>query len=56
MIGYTTIGSNELDRSKTFYDIVLVPPGRQTRLDHIAHSGLRGAGRRPDVHGLHPWT
>ena len=32
MIGYTTIGTNDLERSRTFYDAILAPlGGRRTR-------------------------
>ena len=32
MIGYTTIGTNDLERSRAFYDAILAPlGGRRTR-------------------------
>ena len=34
MIGYTTIGTNALDRAKTFYDAVLAPLGGRRTLSY----------------------
>ena len=34
MIGYTTIGTNALDRAKTFYDTVLKPLGGRRTLSY----------------------
>ena len=34
MIGYTTIGTNALDRAKTFYDAVLAPLGGRRTLTY----------------------
>lgn len=34
MIGYTTIGSNDLDRAKAFYDAVLAPLGGRRTLTY----------------------
>lgn len=46
MIGYTTIGSNDLERAKRFYDAVLAPLGVQRSLDlgRMQFYGRPGAG------------
>jgi catechol 2,3-dioxygenase-like lactoylglutathione lyase family enzyme len=43
MIGYATIGSNDLDRSKAFYDKVLAPLGgrRTFAMDRIQFYGSK---------------
>jgi len=46
MIGYTTIGSNDLEKAKTFYDAVLAPLGVKRGLDigRIQFYGRFGEG------------
>ena len=46
MIGYTTIGSNDLEKAKTFYDAVLAPLGAKRGFDlgRIQFYGKFGAG------------
>lgn len=46
MIGYATIGSNDLEKAKTFYDKVLEPLGAKRSFDlgRIQFYGAPGAG------------
>jgi catechol 2,3-dioxygenase-like lactoylglutathione lyase family enzyme len=44
MIGYATIGSNDLERAKSFYDKVLVPLGGQRAFASDRMQGYAGAG------------
>lgn len=46
MIGYTTIGSNDLEKAKTFFDAVLAPLGVQRGFDlgRIQFYGRPGEG------------
>jgi catechol 2,3-dioxygenase-like lactoylglutathione lyase family enzyme len=44
MIGYATIGSNDLERSKSFYDTVLVPLGGKRAFASDRMQGYAGAG------------
>jgi catechol 2,3-dioxygenase-like lactoylglutathione lyase family enzyme len=44
MIGYATIGSNDLEKAKTFYDTVLVPLGGKRTFASDRMQGYAGAG------------
>jgi len=44
MIGYATIGSNDLEEAKTFYDTVLVPLGGKRTFGGERMQGYAGAG------------
>lgn len=46
MIGYTTIGASDLEKSKTFFDAVLAPLGAKRSFDlgRIQFYGRLGAG------------
>jgi len=44
MIGYATIGSNDLEKAKAFYDRVLVPLGAQRAFASDRMQGYAGAG------------
>ena len=44
MIGYATIGSNDLEKSKAFYDTVLVPLGGKRAFASDRMQGWAGAG------------
>ncbi len=44
MIGYATIGSNDLERAKAFYDAVLQPLGGQRAFASDRMQGYAGAG------------
>lgn len=44
MIGYATIGSNDLERAKTFYAKVLAPLGGQPAFASDRMQGYAGAG------------
>jgi predicted lactoylglutathione lyase len=46
MIGYTTVGSNDLEKAKTFYDAVLAPLGvtRGFTMDRMQMYGDFGQG------------
>ncbi len=43
MIGYATIGSNDLEKAKTFYDTVLVPLGGKRAFASDRMQGYAGA-------------
>ena len=45
MIGYTTIGTNALDRAKTFYDTVLKPLGGRRTLTYARSQYYGGPDR-----------
>jgi catechol 2,3-dioxygenase-like lactoylglutathione lyase family enzyme len=44
MIGYATIGSNDLEKAKGFYDTVLVPLGGKRAFASDRMQGYAGAG------------
>lgn len=47
MIGYTTIGSNDMEKAKTFYDAVLTPLGAKRSValgDRMQFYGTPGGG------------
>ena len=46
MIGYTTVGANDFEKSKAFFDAVLAPLGvaRSFGMDRIQFYGAPGAG------------
>jgi catechol 2,3-dioxygenase-like lactoylglutathione lyase family enzyme len=44
MIGYATIGSNDLEKAKSFYDTVLVPLGGKRAFASDRMQGYAGAG------------
>jgi catechol 2,3-dioxygenase-like lactoylglutathione lyase family enzyme len=44
MIGYATIGSNDLEKAKTFYDTVLAPLGGKRTFASDRMQGYAGAG------------
>jgi catechol 2,3-dioxygenase-like lactoylglutathione lyase family enzyme len=44
MIGYTTIGSNDLEGAKAFYDVVLKPLGVQRAFGSDRSQGYAGSG------------
>ena len=44
MIGYATIGSNDLDKAKAFYDAVLIPLGGQRAFASERMQGYAGTG------------
>lgn len=44
MIGYATIGSNDLEKAKAFYDAVLVPLGGQRTFASDRMQGYAAAG------------
>ena len=55
MIGYTTIGTNDLDRAKGFYDTVLAPLGGRRTLTY-ARSQYYGSPERGAMLGVTlPW-
>lgn len=46
MIGYTTVGANDLEKAKTFFDAVLAPLGakRSFGMDRMQFYGTPGGG------------
>jgi catechol 2,3-dioxygenase-like lactoylglutathione lyase family enzyme len=55
MIGYVTLGSNDFDKAKAFYDAVLAPLGckRTMTIDNI--QGYGGAGEGPMLAVCRPY-
>ena len=64
MIGYTTVGSNDLEKAKTFYDAVLGPLGVKRSMamgDRMQFYGAPGGGacegqpgeRMPNFYGAY---
>jgi len=49
MIGYATIGTNDLERSKTFYDAVLAPLGGKRTFANGDRMQFYGGGGTPGM-------
>ena len=45
MIGYTTLGTSDLERARRFYDAVLAPLGGKRALDYERSTYFSGPGR-----------
>lgn len=44
MLSYATVGSNDLEKAKAFYDQVLAVAGLEKRFDHPSGGRIYGAG------------
>ena len=55
MIGYTTIGTNDLDRAKGFYDAVLAPLGGRRTLSYQRSQYYGGPERGAMLGVTLPW-
>ena len=42
MLNYATVGSNDLERAKAFYDALLIPLGMETFYDHPSGGRIYG--------------
>ncbi|PZQ58468.1 MAG: glyoxalase [Phenylobacterium zucineum] len=52
MIGYVTIGTNDLDKAKTFYDAVLAPLGGKRTFANGERMQFYGGGSTPGMIAL----
>lgn len=47
MIGYVTLGSNDFEKAKLFYDVVLAPLGAERTMSGETMQGYGGPGEGP---------
>jgi len=55
MIGYVTLGSNDLDRSKSFYDAVMTVLGAERTFSSDRQQGYGGPGEGPMLAVCRPY-